>query len=243
MGTSIEPSDPRSRVRAYMDSVILEDMTRATREQEKQQREAEQKQQEDFQRCAQYIKNDFEMSPHYADDDYLREYARLNTGKVLAQRDYIRSDYNMFIAWTEKIEWLKENESELYHFRLWRVRMLRYAEEYAIAPQTEPPKKEKKRPTRAKVRKRMERRLRAKNDDDTAMAFVAFEGMEGVRDAQSQWKAELWAREDLSVEEKAERSSDIDTITDQRVAEITGGTSNGSRPQSDPPEPYILGQD
>ena len=47
----------------------------------------------------------------------------------------------------------------------------------------------------------------------------------------------------LSDEEKAERSQDIDDITEQLISEITGANSNGAGPQSEPPEPYILGQD
>ena len=65
----LEPYDPRRRLRAHLESVILEDMART-------QRREEQKKHASIQTKLHELENQHEAFPHYTDDNYLKSRAK-----------------------------------------------------------------------------------------------------------------------------------------------------------------------
>ena len=72
-----------------------------------------------------------ESMPHYIDDKYLQSHAETYTTEVLSQREEILQDYTTFKEDTVFVAYLTEYEPDLYEFRLYRVRLLEYAERHA----------------------------------------------------------------------------------------------------------------
>ena len=93
------------------------------------------------------------------------------------------------------------------------------------------------------VRASMVQRERTKIGDETAMAYVALEQIDELKDVEKAKIKEIVARDDLTEEEKQERIEGVRAMTQQRFTMLLEGTRDVQNHETDTPPPaVILGQ-
>lgn len=170
---NVEPYDPMRRIRSYVDRLIMQDLTNEQKKKEKARPQREHQEKKGIHDLVRDLENQYEAFPHYTDDHYLQSRAKTHTSDVLSQREEIIAEYIEFKSHAALVDWLKENAPPLYNFKLWRIKLLEYAERYAVEAQGGKPRltPEEHHARIKRFRARMLTRSRVQAEDHMAQAL------------------------------------------------------------------------
>ena len=190
----------------------------------------------------------YEASPHYADDAFPQQYAQRHKEEMLHARSDILQEDHAFRDDPYFILYLKAVAPHLLQWATWRSRALQMAERLDAGDAPPIPKQaltpEERQEKIERFRESLVQRERTKIGDETAMAFVALELIDALKDLEKAKIKEIAARDDLTDEEKDERIQNIKAMTQQRFNTLMEGTAHAENHQhtDTPPPAVILGQ-
>lgn len=185
----------------------------------------------------------FQAAPHYCEQAFLEQHAKTYADDLYTRRDEIRDKYAAFYRDEELVTYLTDHAPHLLAFVKWEVNALAEAEKYLVAganDRREPLTPEEKAERIRRFRERAVERERTRIDDETAMAFVAFESVEDLLDAREAKIQEIRARDDLDDSEKEERIRGIRAVTEKRLDTMLGGEKPHGDPQAPESAPVVL---
>jgi len=168
--------------------------------------------------------------------------------EIISRRSEILAQFRAFHTDTAFISYLKQYYPHLYSLAKWETVCLALAEKYeaaTLADGTLPASPRRKR-TVEEVRASLVERERTKIGDETAMAYVALEQIDELKDLEKAKIKEIEERDDLTEKEKQERIEGIRAMTQQRFTMMLQEGTRDNTPRQHPiatqPQPVILGQ-
>jgi hypothetical protein len=234
--SSLIPSDPLTRVRGLFLEQLRRFIDAAATEDDPQ---------EIYQDRIRELELLYTAFPHYLQSDYRENYARKYRAEIISRRAEILSQFRAFHHDPAFIAYLKQHHPHLYLIGQHETILLALAEKLdasTLADGSLPSPYRK--PTIEEVRSSMVQRERTKIGDQTAMAYVALEQIDELKDLEKAKIKEVAARDDLTDEEKDERIQGIKAMTQQRFNMLLEGTRDAQnhQPTDTPPPAVILGQ-
>jgi hypothetical protein len=131
--------------------------------------------------------------PHYLQSDFLENYAKKHTEKLIYRREEILENFHALHEDGEFVEYLKQTHPHLYLFAKWETICLALAEKHEAAtrddgtPINEPPKKKL---TPEEWREREVRRQQVRIEDKIALAKARLDSLHEVQQILGQYDLE-----------------------------------------------------
>jgi hypothetical protein len=211
---------------------------RRAQQQARQQAEVEARRWEAMAKRRDALAVSYQAAPHYCDQEFLQRHAKAYAQDLFERRDEIRNRYVAFYRDREFVAYLTDEAPHLLQFVGWEARALAEAEKFLV--ERGPLTPEEKAARIRRFRERAVERERTRIDDETAMAFVAFESIEELLDAREAKIQEIRARDDLDDSDKDERIRGIRAVTENRLETLLGGHRNDTTQASPESDPVIL---
>ena len=188
------------------------------------------------------LTRDYEVAPHYGDDAFVGQYAKQHQAELLKAKSDILHEDHLFKQDPYFLSYLKAVAPHLLQWATWRTRALQIAERLDVGEL--PPSPPHRRRSVEEVRSSMVQRERTKIGDETAMAYVALELIDELKDLEKSKIKEIVERDDLTEQEKEERIEGVRAMTQQRFRMLMEGTRDvqNQHPADTPPSAIILGE-
>jgi len=160
-----------------------------------------------YQQRVQELELAYTACPHYLQPDFLDNYAKKHTKKLIYRREKIMEDFYALHDDPEFIVYLKQYHAHLYLFAKWETICLALAEKLEAAtwddgtPINAPPKRKL---TPEEWREREVRRQQIKIDDKIALAKARLESLMNVRQLHEEYDLEDLYAEGVEQELRAD---------------------------------------